>query len=133
MFKRIFNSTQFSWKLHKVGKLYNEGECKRALELLDGLKGSKEEMAKLLLFKADILHRDGELLKSVAQYEKFLFEGLSEIKGQNDKNYLRLYAQYYLASVKTKSGQIDVVPVLRAEVVAAFQEATLLVRADFVI
>lgn len=127
----IFRRVGFTINRIKASKLNNSGKYEEALAVLDKLSGPPDEMSKLALYRADILFRKKDYGESLDQYNLFLESYLANIEPDQDQNYLRLYALFYIQQLRKRLGKEPESIVDRQEVKQASARATALTRAEF--
>ncbi len=127
----ILRRIRFAFGRVKASKLNNSGSFSEALLVLDKMDGPPDEMAKLALYRADILFRKKDYSQCLVQYRLFLDKHLSYIDPKTDQDYLRLYAQFFVQQLMRKLGKESEILVSRLEVEKASVRASSLARAEF--
>lgn len=133
MLTRFLKSYRASICYHKACKLYNAKRCDEALKVLSTLDATPEYDARAMLFEADILHRKGDIKRSVQKYALFIAEGSQLISKEADRQYLTVYAHYFMENAQRKLDSKFLITVNRSHVEQLYKRASYLIRAEFVI
>lgn len=129
--KQVIAAVKNAFLIARACRLNNLHRYDEALQYLDRVALIAEDLAKVTLLQADFLHRRGDYREACKKYEDFLSRKLEVISRPNDRQYLDIYARYYLYHASRKFGLARCFEVALDEMQVAGKSASMLTRSEF--